>query len=163
MGIQIMTSWTRKVRSLIDIKGPPWIKCLEVREALGPLDEQDAALSTIVSFHCYCNRETPGSAPDTMTMDELRHLQFCMTSDLSQWQTDLHLCKPASSRFFIGQPVDLCSDPSLRCNVLRVAASAPLVLRMWNEGEEIVAQEDEALFEKLTFILANWLQFKGQP
>merc|ERR1712048_688948 len=27
--IQIMTSWTRKVRSLIDIKGPPWIKCLE--------------------------------------------------------------------------------------------------------------------------------------
>lgn len=92
-----------------------------------------------------------------MTMDELRHVQLLMASDLSIKYGEMNLQGPAKSRCFMGQPVDLNpgKDPT-KINVLRVAASAPLILRAWQEGLEPILLEDQALFEKLIFILENW-------
>lgn len=159
--VRLLTLWTRGVRKLIETKNSKLVKILDDEEHQGraddALDEQTAALGSIVSFHCRCNRGNPEASADTMTMDELRHVQLLMATDLSIKYGFMNLQGCAKTRCFMGQPVDLNpgKDPA-KINVLRVAASAPLILRAWKEGLESVLFEDLALFEKLIFILENW-------
>lgn len=165
--VRLLTLWTRGVRKLIETKNSKLVQIMDDNEhqdgasadtgASAETDEQTAALSSIVSFHCRCNRGNPETSADTMTMDELRHVQLLMATDLSTRYGFMNLQGSAKTRCFMGQPVDLNpgKDPT-KINVLRVAASAPLILRAWKEGLEPVLFEDLALFEKLIFILENW-------
>eukprot|EP00930_Biecheleria_cincta_P048620 TRINITY_DN33902_c0_g1_i1.p1 TRINITY_DN33902_c0_g1~~TRINITY_DN33902_c0_g1_i1.p1 ORF type:complete len:614 (+),score=107.00 TRINITY_DN33902_c0_g1_i1:46-1887(+) len=159
--VRLLTSWTSGVRQLIETKNTKLVQVLDDGDHQDRTDdasdEQAAALASIVSFHCRCNRGKPETSADSMTMDELRHVQLLMASDLSMKYGDINLQGPAKSRCFMGQPVDLSpGKDAAKINVLRVAASAPLILRAWQEGLEPVLLEDQALFEKLIFILENW-------
>jgi len=162
--VRIMQDWTAAVSSMVREGDCSFVRPIcDEREA--EADEQSVALSTIVSFHCYCNRGTPATAADNMTMDELRHVQLLMASDLSQKHPQLNLLGPARTRCFMGQPVDLSCQGAGRAvcdgmHVLRVAASAPMVVRAWREGLEAVLEEDRAMFEKLRLILGNWFIFQ---
>mmetsp|Transcript_10543 Transcript_10543/g.17224 ORF Transcript_10543/g.17224 Transcript_10543/m.17224 type:complete len:609 (+) Transcript_10543:46-1872(+) len=172
--IRLLLGWTNGVRRLILQKNTPLIQLLgdgdddltNPQEALEH-DEQSAALFSIVSFHCRCNRGAPGAEAETMTMDELRHVQFLMASDLTSKYQHLSLLGPAKSLCYIGQPVDLAPNHSkdeqgVNLHVLRVAASAPLMVRVWHEGLEQILTEDQALLEKLELILGNWFIFRQQ-
>jgi len=165
--INLLSSWTRGVRKIINEKNSPLVKllCDGQQESCADVqnDEQEAALSTIVSFTCRCNRGSPDKVADKMTMDELRHVQLLMATDLAHQYPHLSLLGSAKARCFIGQPVDL--GPAGNCvnaNVLRVAASATLAVRAWQEGLDRVLLEDQSLLEKLILILGNWFLFR-QP
>jgi len=160
----VMRKWSAGVRNMIS-KGPDsLVSLLQDLGSEEPVGEQASALSTIVSFHCRCNRGTPETASDPMTMDELRHVQFLMASDLSQMHPHLSLLGPAKTKCFMGQPVDLSPNSSTPgMSVLRVAASAPLIVQAWSEGLETVLAEDGALMEKLRLVLGNWHMFQGKP
>mmetsp|Transcript_24032 Transcript_24032/g.66836 ORF Transcript_24032/g.66836 Transcript_24032/m.66836 type:complete len:605 (+) Transcript_24032:87-1901(+) len=165
---RLLSSWTRSVRKLIKEKNTPLVKLLadesQAPTACEEEDEQRAALSTIVSFHCRCNRGTPDAAADTMTVTELRRVQLLMATDLSREHSHLSLLGSAKVRCFIGQPVDLSPNGGTggKLNVLRIAASAPLMVRAWHEGLDPVVAEDQALLEKLMLILGNWSLFQQQ-
>jgi len=175
--IRLLTSWVRGVRRLIQEKDTPLIQLLDdgehgIAEGLDG-DEQSAALSTIISVYCRCNRGSPNASADCMTTDELRRVQFLMASDLASMHSHLSLIGSAKERCFIGQPVDLnpggaSSDnptgesSAVPLNVLRIAASAPLMVRAWQEGLDVVLSEDQALLEKLELILGNFFLFQ-QP
>jgi len=169
--IRLLLAWTNGVRNLIKQKSSPLIQLLgDVDNAdveACEHDEQSAALFTIVSFYCRCNRGVSGAEAEVMTMDELRHVQFLMASDLTTKYPHLSLLGPARSRCFLGQPVDLApssvagkKDSGVNLHVLRVAASAPLMVRIWHEGLENVLAEDQSLLEKLELILGNWFIFR---
>lgn len=157
--IRLLNLWTSGVRQLIETKNSKLVQLLDDGDQQDRADdvgdEQIAALSSIVSFHCRCNRGKPETSADSMTIDELRHVQLLMASDLTIKYGEINLQGPAKSRCFMGQPVDLNQDTT-KINVLRVAASAPLILRAWQEGLEPILLEDHSLFEKLIFILENW-------
>jgi len=161
--VQVMREWSRGVRSIVAGAGPMVAILQDPDDSEGCQDERSAALGTIISFHCRCNRGVPDKSADVMTIDELRHVQFLMASDLSEQHPHLSLMGPATTRCFMGQPVDLCSGAGIApgMHVLRVAASAPLVVRMWKEGVERVLEEDRAVFEKLRLVLGNWLAGGG--
>lgn len=163
----LMQSWTQNARAIIQDMKSPFFELLDDGESEAATDEMGIALSTIVSFHCRCNRADPKSAATMMTMDELRHVQYLMASDLCKLFPNLNLLGHASTRCFMGQPVDLtlgvpAADVSKE-HVLRVALSAPVVVRMWMEGTDKVFEEDRAVFEKLQLILGNWPCFQPQP
>jgi len=163
----LMQSWTQNARAIIQDMKSPFFELLDDGESEAATDEMGIALSTIVSFHCRCNRADPKSAATMMTMDELRHVQYLMASDLCKLFPHLNLLGHASTRCFMGQPVDLTpgvpvADVSKE-HVLRVALSAPVVVRMWMEGTDKVFEEDRAVFEKLQLILGNWPCFQPQP
>lgn len=163
--VGLMRDWSSGVRDLVRGSGGSLIQ-LQEDPPEGSSDEQEAALSTIVSFHCYCNRGTPETSADKMTMDELRHLQFLMASDLTVAQPHLNLLGLAKTRCFMGQPVDLVPEKSgaksdRSMHVLRVAASAPVIVRAWYEGLDVVLQEDRAVFDKLRLVLGSWYLFQG--
>mmetsp|Transcript_8510 Transcript_8510/g.21123 ORF Transcript_8510/g.21123 Transcript_8510/m.21123 type:complete len:612 (-) Transcript_8510:419-2254(-) len=160
--VQVMREWSRGVRSIVAGAGPMVAILQDPDDSEGCQDERSAALGTIISFHCRCNRGVPDKSADVMTIDELRHVQFLMASDLSEQHPHLSLMGPATTRCFMGQPVDLCSGAGIApgMHVLRVAASAPLVVRMWKEGVERVLEEDRAVFEKLRLVLGNWYMFQ---
>jgi hypothetical protein len=165
--VQIMRQWSQQMRSIVREIGGPNVKLLEEEEATLEADgEQAAALSTIISFSCYCHR-SPEAQADSMSMDELRQVQLLMASDLSQargWLENLPapLQQVAQTKCFMGQPVDLSpqrrDDPPTPCSrhVLRVALSAPLVARAGREGLDAVLADDRKLFDKLKFVLGNW-------
>jgi len=103
-----------------------------------------------------------------MTMEELRHVQLLMASDLTQQYAHLGLGSPAEKRCFIGQPVELTphSIPETAragLHVLRVAASAPLVVRMWREGLDPILAEDRAVIQKLRLVLSHWPCLQTKP
>lgn len=164
--VKIMRDWTsavyRMVRECDGALVQPIADHFEGNE-----DEQSVALSTIISFHCYCNRGTPATTADNMSMEELRRLQLLMASDLSEQHPQLSLLGPARTKCFLGQPVDLCPQGAGQAvggmHVLRVAASAHLVVRAWREGLDVVLEEDKAIFEKLRLILGNWFIFESAP
>lgn len=168
--IQLLLAWTNGVRKIIKQKNSPFIQLLGDSEdelAVNEDDEQSAALMTIVSFYCRCNRGAPGAEAETMTMDELRHVQFLMATDLTSAYQHLSLLGPAKSRCYIGQPVDLAPNQDagkdkqgLNLHVLRVAASAPLMVRIFHEGLDKVLMEDQSVLEKLELILGNWFIFR---
>jgi len=163
----IMTSWVSKVRSMIKERATPLIQVLEEGQVTAPADEQTASLSTIVSFHCRCMRGKPQESPDKMSLDELRKVQLLMASDLTQDYPELCTLAIAKTRCFIGQPVDLHppskgGDSNTNLYVLRVAFSAPLVTSAWNDGLEVLLEQDRGVFEKLNLILSNWFSFE-QP
>eukprot|EP00928_Gymnodinium_smaydae_P022420 TRINITY_DN1883_c0_g2_i1.p1 TRINITY_DN1883_c0_g2~~TRINITY_DN1883_c0_g2_i1.p1 ORF type:complete len:649 (-),score=115.47 TRINITY_DN1883_c0_g2_i1:105-1982(-) len=162
--VRLLRAWTRGVCKVIEEKKSPLVKLFcddERTQGFDEADEQHAALSTIVTFVCRCNRGTPEAGADTMTMEELRHVQFLMATDLSQQYPHLSLLGSAKACFYIGQPVHLGPDPtSTGLNVLRVAASAPLIVRTFHEGIDVVLREDELLVDKLVLILGNWFLFK---
>jgi hypothetical protein len=175
--IRLLLEWTNGFRKLVKQKNTPLIQLLkdgaeEDSEAIEK-DEQSAALFSIVSFHCRCNRGSPGAEAEIMTMDELRHVQFLLASDLTSKFQHLNLLGPAKSQCYIGQPVDLAPEQKLgidpkdpkgiNLHVLRVAASAPLMVRIWHEGLEKVLAEDQLLLQKLELILGNWFIFCQQP
>jgi len=164
--VQIMRDWTASVTRMLREMPGHQIQLIQ-DETEGGDDEQSVALATIVSFHCLCNRGTPATTADAMTIEELRHVQFLMASDLCQHCPQLRLVGPAKTRCFLGQPVDLSSQAASLTlaasgiRVLRVAASAPLVVRAWRDGLDAVLAEDQALFEKLHLILGNWFLFSN--
>lgn len=163
---RIMQSWTQHARGIIESMKSPFFELLNDGENENATEELDIALSTIVSFHCRCNRDDQTSTARKMTMDELRHVQFLMASDLSKLYPHMNLLGHASTRCFMGQPVELtpggAADVSKE-HVLRIALSAPVVVRMWIQGREQVFEEDRALFEKLQLILGNWNSFQTKP
>jgi len=162
--VQLMRDWTASVTRLVTEMPGHLIKLISDGNECGD-DEQSVALSTIVSFHCYCNRGTPATTADNMTMEELRHVQLLMASDLSKHRPHLKLLGPAKTRCFLGQPVDLNPQGAGQAvggmHVLRVAASAPLIVRAWRCGLDAVLEEDKAIFEKLHLILGNWFLFSN--
>uniref|UniRef100_A0A7S1RHB4 Uncharacterized protein n=1 Tax=Alexandrium catenella TaxID=2925 RepID=A0A7S1RHB4_ALECA len=160
--LQMMRDWTAGVTGIIREMPGRLIRLITDESESGD-DEQSVALSTIVSFHCFCNRGKPGTTADVMTMEELRHVQFLMASDLTKHRPHLNLLGPAKTRCFVGQPVDLNPQVVGRSHVLRVAASAFLVVRCFREGVEKVLQEDRAVFEKLQLVLGNWFLFSTEP
>lgn len=161
--IATMSGWSSKVREIVSDRDSPLIKLMNdpACKKLADDEESEAALSTIVSFHCYCNRGTPEQAADPMTVDELRKVQNLLATDMSKAYPHLTLLASTKARCFIGQPVDLTSNGSKgpTANVLRVAASAPMIVRAWNEGLQKTLEEDRAIFEKLELILNNWFLF----
>lgn len=164
---KLMAAWIKGVRQMVlDMKNP-FIRLLEDEDEEDATDEQGVALSTIVSFHCRCNRGTPKDSASAMSVDELRHVQYLMATDLGVIHPHLSLLGPARTRCFMGQPVDLIPGRKAanlaKEHVLRVAVSAPLVVRMWSEGVDKVLAEDAALFEKLVLVLGNWFHFEPQP
>jgi len=171
--VQLMLEWSQEVRDIARKFGGSFVQVLEEEEEESGLEadgEQRAALSTIISFHCYCNR-SPETQFDSMTMDELRQVQLLMASDLSRFRgmddLPVALRKVAQTRCFMGQPVDLSpsrrQNPPTPCsrNVLRVAFSAPLVVRAGREGLEALLAEDRMLFQKLKMVLENWSLFQN--
>eukprot|EP00933_Yihiella_yeosuensis_P034742 TRINITY_DN28221_c0_g2_i2.p1 TRINITY_DN28221_c0_g2~~TRINITY_DN28221_c0_g2_i2.p1 ORF type:complete len:653 (+),score=158.94 TRINITY_DN28221_c0_g2_i2:77-2035(+) len=157
--IDIMRSWTQGVRSIIHEKGGDFVKLLGDVAPTADHEEQEAALSTIISFRCFCNRGQENTC-DKLSMDELRRVQFLLASDMTVQYPHLKLVGPAATRCFIGQPVDLNPKATEDCNnVLRVACSAPLVVRAFKVGLEPVIDDDRILIEKLTLILGNWYMF----
>jgi len=170
--VQIMLEWSQQVRVIVREIGGSFVQVLEKEEKPGPEadGEQQAALSTIISFFCCCNR-SPETQADSMTMDELRQVQLLMASDLSHVRgvEDLSATfrNVAQTRCFMGQPVDLSPhrrvNPPTPCstNVLRVAMSAPLVVRAGREGSEALRAEDRVLFLKLKMVLEHWPLFQN--
>jgi hypothetical protein len=161
---KLMASWAEGVRDIVTGLKSPFVELLHDNECGDDAgDDQGVALSTIVSFHCRCNRDDQKIATP-MTMDELRHVQFLMASDLTEMFPQQQLLEPAKIRCFMGQPVDLtpgrCVANVTKENVLRVALSAPMVVRLWQDGIEKVLAEDRAVFEKLQLILGNWCKFQ---
>jgi len=160
--VQLLSQWTQAMQQVILDKATPLIQLLFPDD--GPetkaTDEQSVALSTIVSFHCRCNRGTPETASSAMTTDELRLVQLLMASDLTKDYPQFGAA--AKVKCFMGQPVDLSPDGPSTCpggesrNVLRVAASAPMMVRAQREGLEALIVEDRVLMDKLSFILENW-------
>lgn len=171
--IQLASKWTQGMRNVILAKNSPLIQLLVDEDLEQPAkeDEQSTALRTIVAFHCRCNRGTPEAPASAMTMDELRHVQLLMATDLTVEYPNLSLLGPAKTRCFLGQPVDLSPDDpadvssqsSGSRNVLRVAASAPLIVRANRDGLDDILAEDQAIIEKLALILGNWFIFQKKP
>jgi len=97
-----------------------------------------------------------------MSTDELRRVQLLMATDLNTLYPELRLFGAARERCFMGQPVLL--NPSVSTehqkNILRVAASAPLVVEISRNGLDVTLEKDRLLFEKLTTILGNWSAFQ---
>jgi len=160
---RLMAEWVKGVQAHVKGMKEPFVKLLDdgIEEPAAD-DTQGIALSTIISFHCRCNRGTPEGGCSDMTMDEMRRVQFLMASDLATDHAYLTLLASARKKCFMGQPVDLApgnTETLANRHVLRIAASAPLVVRMYNEGVEAVLAEDRALFEKLNLILGNWFIF----
>jgi len=157
--IRLMQDWVRAVTRMVAETPGAFVELLQDQAEDGQ-DEQSTALSTIVCFHCRCNRGTPDKTADTMSMEELRHLQYMMASDLSQLRPQVGPPSVLKTRCFLGQPVELYPQPSggpaPGMHVLRAAASAPLIVRAWHDGLESILQEDRAVFEKLQLVLANW-------
>eukprot|EP00440_Ansanella_granifera_P059884 gb/GFBE01064903.1/.p1 GENE.gb/GFBE01064903.1/~~gb/GFBE01064903.1/.p1 ORF type:complete len:621 (+),score=121.00 gb/GFBE01064903.1/:1-1863(+) len=154
--MEVLHAWVARTRALITGMNSPHLKVLEDPQADHPADdEQAAALSSIVSFVCRCSRGATAAA-DAMTMDELRHLQFLMASDLSKLYPGSELPEITKHKFFMGQPVDLAPGSPTGERVLRVAFSAPLVVRAAKEGLDAIAAEDAQLFDKLSWLLHNW-------
>lgn len=174
--VQLMLEWSQQLRAIVRDIGGSFVQVLEEEEAPGleADSEQGAALSTIISFYCYCNR-SPETPADCMSMDELRQVQLLMASDLSHFRgmedSSATIRNVAQTRCFMGQPVDLSphrrENPPTPCstNVLRVALSAPLVARAGREGLEALLAEDRILFQKLKMVLENWSLFQnnGMP
>jgi len=164
--VRLMREWTSAVTDMVRGFSGGLIQLIQ-DEIEGGQDEQSTTLSTIVSFHCYCNRGTPSTTQDKMSMEELRQVQLLMATDLSKHRPHLNLLGPAKTRCFLGQPVDLnpqgAANAVTGMHVLRVAASAPLIVRAHNEGLEKVLQEDKSIFEKLHLILGNWFLFQNEP
>eukprot|EP00933_Yihiella_yeosuensis_P034740 TRINITY_DN28221_c0_g1_i2.p1 TRINITY_DN28221_c0_g1~~TRINITY_DN28221_c0_g1_i2.p1 ORF type:complete len:626 (+),score=113.06 TRINITY_DN28221_c0_g1_i2:74-1951(+) len=156
----LMLRWVAGVKQIIQEKGGNFVKLLDdvPPESTGEA-EQKAALGTIISFRCCCNRGQ-GKDCDSMSMDELRRVQFLMASDMTLNYPHLKLVGPAATRCFMGQPVDLnpkrASDKN---NVLRVAFSAPLAVRAFDVGLDPVLEDDRTVVEKLVLILGNWYLF----
>lgn len=168
--IDIMKSWVQGVKDKINESGPLIELLVEDHSDSNricfqekDLEERETALSTIISFKCFCNRGSPDRQRDPMTIDELRHVQFLMASDLTTMQPNLKLLGPAKTRCFLGQPVDLNPQAENRGDtgviVLRVALSAPLVVRLYQEGLAPILEEDAAVIEKLNLVLGNWYLF----
>lgn len=165
---QLMSAWSTGVEGLLEEMKSPFLTVLkdaDCEHAVEQQGDQGIALSTIVSFHCRCNRGISGEPPAAMTMDELRHVQYLMASDLSKNHPHLSLIAPAKLRCFIGQPVDLTAgrkstEETNKEHVLRVALSAPVVVRIWNEGVDNILAEDRSLFEKMNLILGTWSTFQ---
>jgi len=169
--VQIMLEWSQQVRVIVREIGGSFVQLLEEKDKPGleADGEQHAALSTIISFYCYCNR-SPETQADSMSMDELRRVQLLMASDLSHVRgvEDLSatLRNVVQTRCFMGQPVDLSprwrENPPTPCSthVLRVAMSAPLVVRAGREGSESLRAEDRILFLKLKMVLEHWPLFQ---
>eukprot|EP00747_Dinoflagellata_sp_TGD_P140531 gnl/TRDRNA2_/TRDRNA2_176018_c0_seq2.p1 gnl/TRDRNA2_/TRDRNA2_176018_c0~~gnl/TRDRNA2_/TRDRNA2_176018_c0_seq2.p1 ORF type:complete len:602 (+),score=97.96 gnl/TRDRNA2_/TRDRNA2_176018_c0_seq2:101-1906(+) len=156
--IRILNGWTRSVRDVVKKMDSPFLSLLHdyTQDTVDNDDEQVAALSTVVSFHCRCKRGNESA--DHMTMDELRHVQFLMANNLTEKFPHLSLPACASTKCFIGQPVDLASSgpEKTRAKVLRVALSAPLVVRAWRTGLDAVLDEDQVVFDKMNLILEKW-------
>eukprot|EP00929_Paragymnodinium_shiwhaense_P013863 TRINITY_DN121712_c0_g1_i1.p1 TRINITY_DN121712_c0_g1~~TRINITY_DN121712_c0_g1_i1.p1 ORF type:complete len:601 (+),score=156.05 TRINITY_DN121712_c0_g1_i1:112-1914(+) len=161
--IATLSGWSNGVREVIREKNCPLITLLhdEACTKLADDEESEACLSTIVSFHCLCNRGTPDQSADPMTVDELRKVQNLLATDMSKAFPHMMLLDATKQRCFIGQPVDLTLTGSKgpTSNVLRVAASAPMIVRTWNVGVEKTLEEDRAIFDKLEIILNNWFLF----
>eukprot|EP00931_Biecheleriopsis_adriatica_P004884 TRINITY_DN106481_c0_g1_i1.p1 TRINITY_DN106481_c0_g1~~TRINITY_DN106481_c0_g1_i1.p1 ORF type:complete len:629 (-),score=120.54 TRINITY_DN106481_c0_g1_i1:124-2010(-) len=154
---QILVAWASHVRKILQCDRNPRLQLLNdsVEHTTGSaIDEQQAALDSIVSFHCRCNRGTGGA--DKLTIDELRFVQYLMASDLSKQYPQLDVPEVAKLRCFLGQPVDLRPGGGDREHVLRVAASAPLVTRIAAEGLDSAVKDDAQLFEKLSWVLEHW-------
>merc|ERR1719253_1215122 len=107
---RIMAEWVKGVQAHVNGMTEPFVKLLDdgIEEPAAD-DTQGIALSTIISFHCRCNRGTPEGGCSDMTMDELRHVQFLMASDLAKHLPHLSLLGPARTKCFMGQPVDLAA------------------------------------------------------
>lgn len=157
---QIMSSWSSSVREIISSMDSSLVEYFP--QADQECGEDTVALGTIMSFRCYCKRQGPGSAPSEMSTDELRRVQLLMATDLNTLYPELRLFGAARERCFMGQPVLL--NPSVSTehqkNILRVAASAPLVVEISRNGLDVTLEKDRLLFEKLTTILGNWSAFQ---
>merc|ERR1719253_868240 len=105
---RIMAEWVKGVQGHVNGMTEPFVKLLDdgIEEPAAD-DPQGIALSTIISFHCRCNRGTPDGGCSEMTMDEMRRVQFLMASDLAKDHAHLSLLAPARTKCFMGQPVDL--------------------------------------------------------
>jgi len=157
----IMKTWSDGVRDIVKSDGQGLVEYFEEEVAPGNATivanfgaEAAAALGTIVCFTCHCRRDGMREAK-AMGTEELRVVQRLMATDLTAPLKGLQgggEVAAASTRCFMGQPVSM----SKGLQVLRVAASAPLVCRIHNEGLETVLAEDRLLFQKLGMILANW-------
>jgi len=163
--IHLASSWTLGVRKLISKKTSPLIQLLIDDEDTA--DEELGVHSTIVNMICHCNRGTQETQADTMKLDELRRVQFLMATDLSTnsdinclemvSHSHLALMSSASTRCFIGQPVELSKKGIC---ILRVAASAKTIVQARHDGLDPVLAEDEAVFQKLMLVLGNWYLFE---
>jgi len=162
---QIMAGWASGVRNIVQERGKPLISLLEEEQSESPPGdtggEDDSALSTIISFVCRCRRGGPLSQPEPMTTQELRMVQYLMATDLAQLFPDLALIGAACERCFIGQPVCLNPKSVEEKNVLRVAASAPLVVQIRRKGLASALAQDRVLFQKLSLILGSWSIFSS--
>jgi len=159
---EIMRAWTSKVREIVVNQGGALVQLVDDSYLRAPSGASNdaAALSTIICFECRCLRSLGGKA-EPMTMDELRRVQCLMAMDLHAAYPDLRLFGAAQSRCFMGQPVCLNpASPGNKINILRVAASAPLVVEINRHGIEHALTQDGHLFEKLHLILANWKMFE---
>jgi hypothetical protein len=155
---QIMTSWGASVRTILRSAGVGLVTPLEdegeAPDEKGVGAEAGAALSTIVCFSCRGRRAGPGSEPTELSLDELKEVQRLMATDLTSAFPSLPLPglgQSARLRCFMGQPVTIGPD----VHVLRVAASAPIVVQIHEEGLEKTLSDDRLLFEKLIMILGN--------
>lgn len=164
---EIMKSWAQGTRELIKECGPPFVEVLELNDKEpfvdGTCESDTIALSTIISFKCRCRRGGPGTDLEEMTTDELRRVQFLMATDIGNKYPDLRLFGAARERCFMGQPVRLNpgSSASDQVNVLRVAASAPLVTEINRHGLDVALAKDRILVEKLALLLGNWKMFES--
>eukprot|EP00927_Polykrikos_kofoidii_P065393 TRINITY_DN61149_c0_g1_i1.p1 TRINITY_DN61149_c0_g1~~TRINITY_DN61149_c0_g1_i1.p1 ORF type:complete len:622 (-),score=103.31 TRINITY_DN61149_c0_g1_i1:246-2111(-) len=161
----LMAAWAKGVRTMIEELDTPLIT-LHDDGSSNVNDEQGIALSTIVCFHCRCHGVGTETAPEKMSMDDLRRVKFLMASNLAKNSPHLNLLGPARTLCFIGQPVDLVPQKDEASvvdteHVLRIAMSAPVVVRMWTEGVDAVLTEDRIVMEKLLLILRNWFYFKS--
>jgi len=156
---KIMGDWAQGVRNLIEQQANPLISQLQFDRETDTSSAEDSdcvALGTIICFECKCRR-SPESAPESLSLEELRHLQYLMATDLGEEFPGLRLFQAARLRCFMGQPV--CLNPGSakpKVHILRVAASAPLVVAIRRDGLESHLSQDKMLFEKLNLILANW-------
>jgi hypothetical protein len=153
--IHLASSWTLGVRKLISKKNSPLMQLLIDDEDTA--DEELGVHSTIVNMICRCNRGTRETQADTMKLDELRRVQFLMATDLSTKYSHLALMSSASTRCFIGQPVELSKKGIC---ILRVAASAKTIVQARHDGLDCVLAEDKAVFQKLMLVLGNWYLFE---
>jgi len=157
---EILLGWTAGVRDIVEGGGvghQPVLRLLPERVATRDteIDEQEAALGSIVSFHCRCNRGEAREA-EPMSVEELRRVQLYMATDLAETHPHLKVPDFAEVRCFMGQPVDLAPYAESCEPVLRVAASAPIVAQAAKRGLKCILQEDARLFEKLRWVLSNW-------
>lgn len=161
---KLIIAWASEVRAIIEQTGSRALSVLP-NDDLHP-DAVSAGLLSCNSIISLCCRVQVNGQWREPTVDELKHAHKLMALDLGAHCGNCNQ-QAAHGRCFIAQPVTLGKQCA---PVLRVALGAPQIIRAFKALGEVGAQngmlawpcrdEDEAVVQKLAFLLEHWDKWK---